>query len=493
MWVPAEVPKRGGRRVRRLLARRVRDEPEIGEPVTKWFESDSLPGSEETPALGSPSPEAAVRTDTEVGGATQPPPSGRHRSRGRPRRAPRKVSPRREAQRRQRREARRKAARQAIPVTAGLLAVAAAIVWQLSTHSDPVASNASGTRLAAAQPTSTLFVGSATERDPAAWLALVSFDPAEQKGSVVYIPAHTAVEVPGRGLQPIGQSLASGGMQLLMVSTESLLGLDIDHYQHVTSAGMTSFSEQIGPLMVDVPHEVRLSAGADNARLLFTEGPQQLAPAQLVGLLFTRGLEGDDVELGARHLAFWDSLLDEFRSTPSVLGASVVAIGEALGPSDARPSDNADLLESLAGLGGEDLTLTILPVRQVSVGGSELYEADLDEVARFIDETLTSVEGGAPQVEVQVLNGNGSPGVGQDVAEALVGNGFRIALSGNARDFRHQRTEVITYDASEEGIAAAERARDLLGVGKVLVSAQEQGIVSVDLTIVVGKDFLRIR
>lgn len=86
-----------------------------------------------------------------------------------------------------------------------------------------------------------------------------------------------------------------------------------------------------------------------------------------------------------------------------------------------------------------------------------------------------------------------APGVGQEVADKLVGRGFRVALGGNAQNFTHKTTEIITYDASEAGIAAAERVKDLLGVGQVLVSAQEQGIVSVDLTIVVGKDFLRTR
>ena len=75
------------------------------------------------------------------------------------------------------------------------------------------------------------------------------------------------------------------------------------------------------------------------------------------------------------------------------------------------------------------------------------------------------------------------------VAERLVGEGFRVILSGNAPRLDYERTLVITYDGSAAGRALAEQARDLLGVGEVRVSRQEQGIV--DLTIVVGKDFLR--
>jgi hypothetical protein len=89
------------------------------------------------------------------------------------------------------------------------------------------------------------------------------------------------------------------------------------------------------------------------------------------------------------------------------------------------------------------------------------------------------------------LNGNGVPGIGQEVSERLIGAGFRVVLTGNARRLNYRKTLVITYDSSPEGQALAERARDLIGVGEVQVSAQQQGIV--DLTIVIGKDFLRTR
>jgi LytR cell envelope-related transcriptional attenuator len=71
----------------------------------------------------------------------------------------------------------------------------------------------------------------------------------------------------------------------------------------------------------------------------------------------------------------------------------------------------------------------------------------------------------------------------------LVGQGFRVILSGNASRFTYKRTHIVTYESSDEARAIAEEARELLGVGVVRVSAQEQGIV--DLTVVVGKDFLR--
>ena len=324
----------------------------------------------------------------------------------------------------------------------------------------------------------------------AIWMTLLSLDPETGKGSVVYIPPHTAVEVPGRGLQGVGEAYGSGGVPLLLVSTENLLGVKIDRYLELSDKDALVFFENLESLTVDVPAEVRVPVGKDQARLIFVEGPQELTPSLLVKLLYIVGIDGDDVELGSRHLAFWDELLNRFDDGSEVADA-VEAAGAALGESDASPEQHGEFLAALADLPTGDLTITALPVRPISAGESELYATDEEELIAFVEETIGVDQKRPQEIRVQVLNGNGVPGIGQEVADQLVGEGFRVILSGNARRLNYKKTLVIAYDSSEEGVALAERARDLLGVGEVQVSVQEQGIV--DLTIVVGKDFLRAR
>ncbi|HEV3472267.1 MAG TPA: LCP family protein [Actinomycetota bacterium] len=342
--------------------------------------------------------------------------------------------------------------------------------------------------------TTTLVFGTQeSESDPeAVWLTLIAYDRQQDRGAVIYIPAHAAVEVPGRGLQGVGSALASGGSPLLLVSTENLLGIEIDSYLELSDNDAELLFEAIGPVSVNVPEEVRVSIGRGRARILFTTGLQRLSPNFLTKLLFVRGQDSDDVELGLRHTAFWDALFDAFANEPQNLGAAVRSAGGALAESDTDPGEIARLLTALAELDSLDRTIAGLPVSQVSVGESELYSVDPDQVADFISDTIDVASGGgAEQVRVQVLNGNGVPGIGQEVAERLVGAGFRVVLTGNARRLNYEKTLLITYDDTEQDVAIAERARRLLGVGEFQVSVQEQGIV--DLTIVVGRDFLRTR
>ena len=370
----------------------------------------------------------------------------------------------------------------------GGLAVAASILV-----SDRADAPREDTRGVAATPVSAeastaLIVGS-NEDGTAAWMALLTHDPVQERGAVVYIPAHTAVEVPGRGLQGLGDALESGGMPLLMLSTENFLAVDIDLFVRLSPAGARALLGELGPLTIAVPAEVRTASAGGTARIVLDEGRKELRAAALTELLYVIGMEGDDVELGGRHLAFWEALFEAYRSDPSALSRALLRAGDAPATGNASGAELATVFEALASLPSQNLTLTILPVRQVSVGGAELYAADADEISGFLRDTLPQATAGRYGTDIQILNGNGEPGVGKDVADVLVGRGFRLVRSGNAAGFGHRRTLIVTYDPSAEARKAAHRARRLLGVGQVLVSAQEQGIV--DLTIVVGRDFLR--
>lgn len=332
---------------------------------------------------------------------------------------------------------------------------------------------------------------SSGSRERVVWMTLLIADAEEETGAVAYIPAHTAVEVPGRGLESVSDAYADGGVPLLLVTMENLLGISVDRYVELTAADARVLLEGVGPLSVDVPEEVRVGVGQSQSRLLFDEGAQRLSGSFLQQLLYVVGVEGDDIELGGRHLAFWDGLFEAWSEDTSGLAGVIESSAGALGKSDASPAEVASFLSQLAEVPSEERFLRSIPVSPLEVPGNRLYVADEIELAAFVAEVAGSAAPATDDVRVQVLNGNGIPGIGQDVADVLVGEGFRVILSGNARRLDHEETLIITYDSSEAGLALAERARELLGTGEVQISGQDQGIV--DLTIVVGKDFPRAR
>ncbi len=377
----------------------------------------------------------------------------------------------------------------------GAIAVASALA--LVTARQIIMSDPAPTPAAEAEPstvTTTLLFGTDEERDGSqrvAWITLLVHDRDEDRGAVAYIPARTSVEVPGRGLQSLTDAYETGQIPLLLITTENLLGVSIDRYVELSPRDARLFLTEIAPLVVDVPHEVSVSAGPDQTRTVLGEGLQRLPEPFLVRLLYTLGTDGDEISLGSRHIAFWDALFETFQGDGEAITAAVESASGAFATSDEAAADFARFLADLVSLHPDDRSIRALPVSSLQISGSELYVADADEVTTFVSEVVGASATSGDEVRVQILNGNGEPGIGEEVASRLVGEGFRVILSGNARSLDHAETLIITYDDSSESRALAERARDLLGVGEVQVSTQEQGIV--DLTIVVGKDFLRTR
>jgi hypothetical protein len=209
----------------------------------------------------------------------------------------------------------------------------------------------------------------------------------------------------------------------------------------------------------------------------------------LMQLLFTVGIDADDIALGSRHIAFWDALFETFSEDADALSAVFRGAADVLSESDASAEEHAAIFGAIAELAPEDRVIQALTVTALEVPGNRLYASDAEELADFVTEVVGDDAGTETQTRVQILNGNGVPGIGEEVAAKLVGEGFRVILSGNAKRLDYEKTLIITYDSSPDGQALARRAQGLLGVGDVQVSTQDQGIV--DLTIVVGKDFLR--
>ncbi len=278
-------------------------------------------------------------------------------------------------------------------------------------------------------------------------------------------------------------AFVSGGAPLLLMGAENLVGVPLDDRVEMSARGARALFSSLGPLRVDVPGEVRRAGG----ELLFSPGPQRLGARWLTRLLFTSGAGGDDIELGPRHLAVWESMLGRIRALGD-RGRHSILEGTLSGP---RASGQIRLLRAIAAVGRDDLTLASIPVSELSTGGEELYSPHSEALTALLEGALGTRRLHDEVVRVQVLNGNGVPGVGARVAKRLIGNGYQIALSGNASRLDYPRTLIVAYDRSQRGRRYAARARRLLGIGEVQVAAQPQGIV--DLTIVVGKDFSQRR
>ncbi len=322
----------------------------------------------------------------------------------------------------------------------------------------------------------------------AANVAVLSYDEAADQGTVVLVPVGTVAEVPGHGTFTIGEAHDFGGPPLVWVTVDNLLGAQLDSVVALTHAGWASVLSEVGGVDVDVRSRLE---PADGRGAAFDPGIQRLEGAPGADYVLLQAEGESEVERLPRMRQVIDGLLAAVADDPQVLDRIITAGSTGLETPD--PDFARSLIEDLAdAFARERLTTLTLPVSPLGSGSEDLYRVDADRVELLAQERFAASRPHASEgagTRLQILNGVGVPGIGQEVAERLRFGGLRVVLTGNADHFDHRTTLIVVYDDTPEQVAVAREIQDLLGVGRVERSTTPQTVV--DVTIVVGADFAR--
>ena len=260
---------------------------------------------------------------------------------------------------------------------------------------------------------------------------------------IVAVPADVTINVPGQGIGTVGEAAAGGDVGLVSVALENLIGVRMDGSVDSTTAELQTAVEALGTIEVaDEP-----MGGAQVIQYLTSQQPGALPDER-----FLR----------------WQDVLQGIREGMAVNPAAVAGFPEPLRP-------------VLAAGSPEPLALYSLPVVDLGAG---LLRPDQEGLEAMVDDLFVPHAG--DEVRIVVLNGVGRPGVGEEVARILVPEGYRLMSTTNADTFGYKETKIIAH--AEDDLVAAERARSLLGVGRIFMGFQPAGLA--DITIVVGEDFV---
>jgi hypothetical protein len=225
----------------------------------------------------------------------------------------------------------------------------------------------------------------------------------------------------------------------------------------------------------------------------FEAGLQVLDGPRVAEYLTFRSGDEQELETLPRIQLVLDALLTAVAEDPTVLDA-IFGDGApmlTLSGGDLTVDDVRDLFEGLATARAADgLTTRTLPVVPIGSGDEASFRPDTERVEQLVRERLAAsvpTGGGVGATTLEIRNGNGTPGIGQDVAQRLIPRGFRVVLTGNADRFDHPATRILVYSDDPSTRAAAEEVRDALGVGRIERSEVPQGVAQI--TILVGRDF----
>jgi anionic cell wall polymer biosynthesis LytR-Cps2A-Psr (LCP) family protein len=315
--------------------------------------------------------------------------------------------------------------------------------------------------------------------------ALLAHDSKASEGSAVLVPPQVIATIPGLGAQPFGRALVTSSPEGSAAALADLMGVTIDGTWVLDGRSFSRLIEQEGGIevTVDVPvmagRGVVLSAGAQRI-----DGTRALAYATYLA----RG-EVEQARL-ARLQRVLDGIISSLPGSPRTLLTSLGA--------GSRSSLSVDKLAAvLSGMKADDgkdqLQYRSLPVIKVDTGAADTrFRVDAVGTRQLVDELLAgSIPPGARATgnRVLVLNGVGTPGLGEKVRAKLVPAGFVFVGSRNANSFGYTKTQVLVRDATPAGSALGARVARALGVPVSSVRASTQIGTIADVIVIVGRDF----
>ena len=382
-----------------------------------------------------------------------------------------------------RRRRRRQRVRLGVSLVLLLAVVAAAFAVYLAVDA-PVRPRAAA---ADVRTQSTLLLQVQAEDRTAMASALLAADPDDRTGAVLLVPQQVLVNVPGGGSLPFGRALGSAPPHSSRDALSDLMGVTVDDGWVLTSARLVQLIDLVGgiPVEVDVP----VVAGST---VLLDVGAQRVDGARALQLVQYLAPE----EQEQARMARLQEVLDGVLSSLPAERAELTALLEALGPESEStltpPQLAARLLAVRAADGEGQIQYDNLPVLPIDTGGGvTAFRVDAPKLTAVVDRLLAeSVPAGVREGgnRVLVLNGVGTPGLGQAVRAKLTPAGLVFVGSRNAPDFGHATTKVLVPQATVEAQALGVRVAEAIGVPPTSVVAQDFGTVA-DVVVLVGADF----
>jgi hypothetical protein len=258
------------------------------------------------------------------------------------------------------------------------------------------------------------------------------------------VPTHMVVSIPGHGLGTVADAARTGDAELVSTTVQNVLQVGFDAEVATTTADLGRLVDRVGGIDI---------------------GSEHLAGKQAVAYLLGGQEELEELEF-LRWQEIVGGLLAALEDRPDALPGII--------PDEALPMFVAAATSETDVVG--------LPVLDVGAG---LARPVPESVSALVAERFIVAGEAGEEVRLVVLNGNGTPGIGEAVTRALVPAGFRLVSSQNAPAFDVKTTTIVA--STEEFLDEARLARELLGVGDVFLGDQPTGVA--DVSVVIGRDF----
>lgn len=286
------------------------------------------------------------------------------------------------------------------------------------------------------------------------------------------------------------------GRKALIDTVAGLTGISVDHYAEISLLGFVLLTDAVGGVEVCLNNPVdEWMSGAS-----FPAGEQRLDGPQALSFVRQRhGLPRGDLDRIVRQQVFMAQLVGQVLSAKTLTDPGRLGeLGDAVGRTVVLDEswDVLTFLQQLQDLSGGQVQFETIPVADLNgmtSDGESVVRVDAKAVKSYVA-SLVGAESDEPDepeprrgphvtpasVTVDVFNAGSVGGLASEVAQALVGKGFRSGDVGNYTGMNITGSRVLAADSDDAGAEAVAEA--LGGLPVVADATMTAGAVTVVLS-----------
>jgi len=322
---------------------------------------------------------------------------------------------------------------------------------------------------------------------------VLQYHPQTHRGAVLFLPGNVGLIIESlKKVDRLDVLYRYGSIGPLKDKVEQITGLQIPFYFELREQDVVSLVDLLGGLELFIPNPVESAVG--ERKVLLPSGSVVLDGDKIRDFIAYQDPLEPETDWVGRKQKFLQSLLKALGESDLVLDASPFAALRRLVSTNLGPRSLAALLRELAKLESEKLIFQRVLGSTRTVDGKELLFPHFDgqllkEIVKQTGETIASAEPGAEEeliVALEILNGTSVAGLAKRAASVFQSFGYEIVALGNADNTEYLNTVVLDRKGRLE---AAQKAAELIHCQRVYSRLAEGGDLTIDVTLILGKDF----
>lgn len=330
----------------------------------------------------------------------------------------------------------------------------------------------------------------------------------EEKLITLCIPVKTLLDVPGTGAGLVGESIKLGGPDLLSLTLERNLGMDMEVNNYILM-DIYNVVNKLNGVNLELDEEMTVKNYDDNSTFELKEGENLIDGTEALNFLkFFSGMERD-IPIGnvTKQKLLLDAVIKKIvGENEEELSANLNLIDDFI-DTDLSMEEELEIFSTFSEIEPDkdkvyplDVSLTELAEEEIVYVVEDI--SGLAEIFGLEEAASKEVTGFTDTIVIRILNGTYDyPGAGglaantskifEDLKFENGKNKYEILEAGNEENKGdYETTQILVYSQDENSLAATDEIKEVLGVGNI--ETRENGPGDVDIIIILGKDYLDI-